>query len=256
MANPTTNYGFVLPTSSDLVTDLPADFDVALQGVDTRLKALQPGTTAGDLVYSSATANTNTRLALGTAGQVLQVNSGATAPEWATASSGALTLINRTSFSDVATTTTSFDDVFSSTYTQYIVRIETLFAATGTDDLLIQMRYAGPTTETGAYYGATNSSAYNTSALTYVGTNGASALTLVPNIGSTTERGAGQINFSRVGNTSEASSMYGQYTTASSSLATFNGGTAYVARTYTGFILSSSSSNITGTVSVYGMAKS
>jgi hypothetical protein len=88
MANPTTNYGFVLPTSSDLVTDLPADFDVALQGVDTRLKALQPGTTLGDLAYSSATANTNTRLGLGTAGQVLTVNSGATAPEWAAPSSG------------------------------------------------------------------------------------------------------------------------------------------------------------------------
>jgi hypothetical protein len=66
VANPTTNYGFVLPTPTDLVTDLPADFDVALQGVDTRLKALQPGTTEGDLAYSSSTANTNTRLAIGT----------------------------------------------------------------------------------------------------------------------------------------------------------------------------------------------
>jgi len=83
MANPTTNYGFVLPTSSDLVTDLPADFDVALQGVDTRLKALQPGTTLGDLAYSSATANTNTRLPIGTAGQVLAVSGGGV-PEWTT----------------------------------------------------------------------------------------------------------------------------------------------------------------------------
>lgn len=82
MANPTTNYGFVLPTSTDLVTDLPADFDVALQGVDTRLKALQPGTTLGDLVYSSATANTNTRLGIGTAGQVLGVSGGV--PAWVT----------------------------------------------------------------------------------------------------------------------------------------------------------------------------
>jgi hypothetical protein len=80
MANPTTNYGFVLPTSSDLVTDLPADFDVALQGVDTRLKALQPGTTLGDLAYSSATANTNTRLPIGTNGQVLAVVGGV--PAW------------------------------------------------------------------------------------------------------------------------------------------------------------------------------
>lgn len=80
MANPTTNYGFVLPTSTDLVTDLPADFDVALQGVDTRLKALQPGTTLGDLAYSSATANTNTRLPVGSSNQVLGVVAGV--PAW------------------------------------------------------------------------------------------------------------------------------------------------------------------------------
>jgi hypothetical protein len=86
MANPTTNYGFVLPTSTDLVTDLPADFDVALQGVDTRLKALQPGTTLGDLAYSSATANTNTRLAIGSNGQVLTVSGGV--PSWAAAAGG------------------------------------------------------------------------------------------------------------------------------------------------------------------------
>ena len=89
MANPTTNYGFVLPTSSDLVTDLPADFDVALQGVDTRLKALQPGTTAGDLAYSSATANTNTRLGIGSTGQVLTVAGGV--PTWAAPVTGSFT---------------------------------------------------------------------------------------------------------------------------------------------------------------------
>ena len=83
MANPTTNYGFVLPTATDLVTDLPADFDVALQGVDTRLKALQPGTTLGDIAYSSATANTNTRLPIGTSGQVLAVSGGGV-PAWTT----------------------------------------------------------------------------------------------------------------------------------------------------------------------------
>jgi hypothetical protein len=86
MANPTTNYNFVLPTASDLVTDLPADFDVALQGVDTRLKALQPGTTLGDLAYSSATANTNTRLGIGTTGQVLTVVGGV--PAWQTGTTG------------------------------------------------------------------------------------------------------------------------------------------------------------------------
>jgi hypothetical protein len=86
VANPTTNYGFVLPTPTDLVTDLPADFDVALQGVDTRLKALQPGTTLGDLAYSSATANTNTRLAIGSTGDVLTVAGGV--PTWAAPAGG------------------------------------------------------------------------------------------------------------------------------------------------------------------------
>ena len=56
---------------------------MALQGVDTRLKALQPGTTLGDISYSSATANTNTRLGIGTAGQVLAVSGGGV-PAWTT----------------------------------------------------------------------------------------------------------------------------------------------------------------------------
>ena len=49
-------------------------------------------TTAGDLIYGTA-ADTVARLGIGTANQVLRVNSGATAPEWATASSGGMTAI-------------------------------------------------------------------------------------------------------------------------------------------------------------------
>lgn len=53
-----------------------------------------PMTTTGDTIYSSS-GSTPARLGIGTAGQVLQVNSGATAPEWATpASGGGMTLIN------------------------------------------------------------------------------------------------------------------------------------------------------------------
>ncbi len=82
MTNPTSNYNFQMPTATDLVTDLPADFEVFGQAVDTRLKALQPGTTLGDIAYSSATANTNTRLPIGTTGQVLAVSGGV--PAWTT----------------------------------------------------------------------------------------------------------------------------------------------------------------------------
>jgi len=111
MANPTTNYGFVLPTSSDLVTDLPADFDVALQGVDTRLKALQPGTTLGDLAYSSATANTNTRLGVGSTGQVLTVSGGV--PTWASPAGGGgkiLQVVSTTYSTETTIASTTFTD--------------------------------------------------------------------------------------------------------------------------------------------------
>ena len=45
-------------------------------------------TTAGDIMYASSASNP-ARLALGTAGQVLKVNSGATAPEWGSVSADA-----------------------------------------------------------------------------------------------------------------------------------------------------------------------
>ncbi len=51
----------------------------ALAGFD----ALSPMTTIGDILYGGAS-GTGTRLAKGTAGKVLTMNSGATAPEWAT----------------------------------------------------------------------------------------------------------------------------------------------------------------------------
>ena len=111
MANPTTNYGFVLPTPTDLVTDLPADFDVALQGVDTRLKALQPGTTLGDIAYSSATANTNTRLAIGSTGNVLTVAGGV--PTWAAPAGGGKVL--QVVFGSTSAGTSSNSTTFATT---------------------------------------------------------------------------------------------------------------------------------------------
>jgi hypothetical protein len=56
-------------------------------------------TTTGDIYYASA-ANTPARLGIGTASQLLAVNSGATAPEWVAApESGGITLITETTAS-------------------------------------------------------------------------------------------------------------------------------------------------------------
>jgi hypothetical protein len=90
----TTNYGWTTPDDTALVKDGASAIRTLGSSVDTTTKNLNPETTLGDIAYRSSTANVKTRLGLGTAGQVLQVNSGANAPEWATPSSGGMTLIN------------------------------------------------------------------------------------------------------------------------------------------------------------------
>jgi len=55
MANPTTYFGWVMPNSADLVTDLPADFAVFGQGVDTSMQDLLGGTTGQVLSKTSGT---------------------------------------------------------------------------------------------------------------------------------------------------------------------------------------------------------
>tara|TARA_R110000868_G_scaffold340516_1_gene601176 strand:- start:232 stop:1179 length:948 start_codon:yes stop_codon:yes gene_type:complete len=55
MANPTTNFGWVMPTSTSLVTNLPADFNTFGQAVDTTMAELKGGTTGQILSKTSAT---------------------------------------------------------------------------------------------------------------------------------------------------------------------------------------------------------
>jgi len=83
MAN-TTNYNWETPDDTDLVKDGAAAIRTLGNSIDTTTKNLNPQTTTGALAYRSATANVNTALPIGTANQVLRVNSGGTAPEWAT----------------------------------------------------------------------------------------------------------------------------------------------------------------------------
>jgi hypothetical protein len=69
-------------------------------------------TTAGDLIYGTG-ADAVTRLGIGTAGQVLQVNSGATAPEWATPAGGGgkvLQVVTGTITTGFVTSSTSYVD--------------------------------------------------------------------------------------------------------------------------------------------------
>jgi hypothetical protein len=109
----TTNYSWSTPDDTALVKDGAAAIRSLGTAIDTTTKNLNPSTTAGDIEYRSSTANVNTRLALGTAGQVLKVNSGATAPEWGSVSASP-TSASATVASYQSTTSTSYTDLATS----------------------------------------------------------------------------------------------------------------------------------------------
>jgi hypothetical protein len=109
----TTNYGWTTPDDTALVKDGAAAIRTLGSSVDTSVKALNPGTTAGDLDYYTA-ATTKARIAKGTAGQVFTMNSGATAPEWATAASAVPANSSATVATSQTTTSTSYTDLATS----------------------------------------------------------------------------------------------------------------------------------------------
>ena len=82
----TTNYGWTTPDDTALVKDGASAIRSLGTSVDTTTKNLNPSTTLGDIEYRSSTANTNTRLGIGSTGQVLTVAAGV--PSWATPAGG------------------------------------------------------------------------------------------------------------------------------------------------------------------------
>jgi hypothetical protein len=145
MAN-TTNFNWETPDDTDLVKDGAAAIRTLGSAIDTSLVDLKGGTTGqvlaknsntdldfvwsadasgipatifdakGDIIAASA-ADTASRLAVGTNGQVLTADSTAsTGLKWATASAG-LTLVSDTTYSGVSSQ--SVNNVFSSTYRNY-----------------------------------------------------------------------------------------------------------------------------------------
>jgi hypothetical protein len=82
----TTNYGWTTPDDTALVKDGAAAIRTLGSSVDITTKALNPSTTLGDIEYRSSTANTNTRLPIGSTGNVLTVAGGV--PTWAAPAGG------------------------------------------------------------------------------------------------------------------------------------------------------------------------
>jgi hypothetical protein len=109
MAN-TTNFNWETPDDTDLVKDGAAAIRTLGSSIDTTTKNLNPSTTLGDIEYRSSTANTNTRLGIGTTGQVLTVAGGV--PSWASPAGGGkvLQVVNATYSTAASSSSASFAD--------------------------------------------------------------------------------------------------------------------------------------------------
>jgi hypothetical protein len=110
MATTTPNYGWSVPTSTDLVKDGATAIETLGDSADATVKALNPETTLVDISYRSSTSNTNTRLPIGSSGQVLAVSSGV--PAWTTVAGGGkvLQVVTATSTTSTTNTTTTYAD--------------------------------------------------------------------------------------------------------------------------------------------------
>lgn len=343
MANPTSNFNWQMPTPTDLVTDLPADFEVFGQAVDSSMADLLGGTTgqilaknsntnmdfvwiandqgditgitasspltgggtsgavtvgiqdattaqkgavqlenstsststttaavpasvksaydlanaaipkslvdaAGDLIYATAN-DTPARLAIGTAGQVLKVNSGATAPEWGTVSAGDFKLIGTYTMPGTATTY-SLNSVFTSTYTNYMLVGKIVGASTG--NIFIKLRASGSDASGSdynsmiAYYGVTQSDGTSKFASSSSGF-------YIDNVG---DDNSCSIMFQRP--QEAVKTFYLQngmnYFNSVNGYWRVGGGQHNLATAYDGFTISGGS-NLSGTFQLYGLAK-
>jgi hypothetical protein len=103
MSNPTSNFGWQMPTPTDLVTDLPADFEVFGQAVDTSLADLRGGTT-GQVLSKTTNSDMDFTWVAANPGDITGVTAGTGISGGGT--SGTVTVTN-----DMATTITASGDI-------------------------------------------------------------------------------------------------------------------------------------------------
>jgi hypothetical protein len=249
----TTNYGWTTPDDTALVKDGAAAIRTLGSSVDTTTKNLNPSTTLGDIEYRSSTANTNTRLPIGTTGQVLTVAGGV--PSWATTAtpSSGMTKIATGTFTTVSTV--DIDNVFSTSYATYFAYIS-VFGSVNDADLELQYRYAGPSTETGASYYSSFGRIDTANTESGHGVSAGTQARLHLNVGSSTREAKVAIWFNGVGQASADEPVYTgtNFDPYNTQAVGYIGGFTITDRIYTGIRLKPSSGTITGNYAIYGLA--
>ena len=281
MATTTTNFGWDIPQSTDLVKDGATAIAALGQDIDTALVDLKGGTTGqvlakasgtdldfswvaqddsnaiqnaivdakGDLIAATA-ADTPARLAVGTNGQVLTADSAeATGLKWstlATPSSG-LTLI--TTSSPSSTATVNINNCFSSTYQNYVI-VMNLTGSTAVD-LRLRLRTSGTdaTTNYAYQYLQLSSTTLNSGRDNPAGSWIAGAVRSTGNYYST-------VGISNPFASAESSYFANTQDSGSGAILDIRCGSHSTATSYDGLTIYVTSGTITGSIRVYGVANS
>jgi len=272
MATTTTNFGWDIPQSTDLVKDGATAIAALGQDIDTAMVDLKGGTTGqvlakasgtdldfswvaqddsnaiqnaivdakGDLIAATA-ADTPARLAVGTNGQVLVADSTtATGIKWATVGSGSLTKIRTETFT--SSSAVNVNSVFSSTYTNYFILAE-ITNSTSNVDSYFKLRVSGVDSSTSYSLFGWLSQGSSVSA-----ENWTTAYPII-RAGSTT-RSVGQITILNPFSASPTGFIGGSG--GSHGYSAGLNGRHTASTSYDGFSLTCGSGNITGTVTIYG----
>ena len=197
-----------MPTASDLVTDLPADFEIFGQAVATSMQDLLGGTTGqvlakatntnmdftwvtpddanaiqnaivdakGDLIGATA-ADTPARLAVGTNGQVLTADStAATGLAWATpAASGSLIKLASNTFSAVSSVSLP-NSTFTTTYRNYRLMFNIDTMASSPSGVFLRFRASGTDNTDASWYGQRFNIPYTGATSTQYSTSGGTSI--------------------------------------------------------------------------------
>jgi hypothetical protein len=278
MATTTTNFGWDIPQSTDLVKDGATAIAALGQDIDTALVDLKGGTTGqvlakasgtdldfswvaqddsnaiqnaivdakGDLISATA-ADTPARLAVGANGLVLTADSAeATGLKWAAAGGGGLVFIQKGSFT--SSTGVNVNSCFSSTYDNYRI----LVRVTGSSPVNGQVRFrmrSGSADDSTSNYNSQRLYAQTTSVGGSLDSN----------------QSSGIIGPWNTALSWFATDMWSPFLAARTGYATVSSynesnidnfsGAHKVASSFDGFTMFPDSGNITGEVWVYGYAK-
>jgi len=281
MATTTTNFGWDIPQSTDLVKDGATAIAALGQDIDTAFVDLKGGTTGqvlakasgtdldfswvaqddsnaiqnaivdakGDLIAATA-ADTPARLAVGTNNQVLTADSStATGLKWATPAAATSGLTYITSASPSASSTVNIDGCFSSTYQTYQI-FYNLSGSTGVN-INIRLRTGG-TTATSTYISQNLQAGGSTVGASRDTTSNNFIVGAIRSSG----RSFGVVNISNPFATAETSYFCTSQDPNSQAVIDLRCGAHTNATSYDGFSFYSDSGNFTGIIRVYGVQNS